>query len=277
MKNFGLSYNLFDNEIKMLSHFLDRDENGYGEYEGDDGWLKDNESINIIEGQLNQMKENRNLSKKIILDVLNDKDEKYPMNVKLFYITNVGTVINEKNEFLYDRKEFLNYTTIIKDLLIDYINKNNFIYQDNSKDIMNSILRNNKVEDFAERLSKDIPMVDFLNSNEAFGKVVQDYINNNTKICIELYGAENIQKITGTQIIKYSEPNINKVENIEGNDKPNIYAEAIAKAEAETGNDTLKEDSAQIVSDMIKEGQENSTSDNDKGKDTPSTGNEGRD
>ena len=57
----------------------------------------------------------------------------------------------------------------------------------------------------------------------------------------------------------------------------NIYAEAIAKAEAETGNDTLKEDSAQILSDMAKEDQENSTSDNDKGKDTLSTSNEGRD
>ena len=56
-----------------------------------------------------------------------------------------------------------------------------------------------------------------------------------------------------------------------------IYAEAIAKAEAETGNDTLKEDSAQIISDMIKEGRESSTNDKDKGKDKPSTGNEGRD
>ena len=60
-------------------------------------------------------------------------------------------------------------------------------------------------------------------------------------------------------------------------EEPGIYAEAIAQAEAETGKDMLKEDSAQMVSDMAKEGQENSTKENDKGKEIPSKSNEGRD
>lgn len=60
-------------------------------------------------------------------------------------------------------------------------------------------------------------------------------------------------------------------------EEPNIYKEAIEKANEEIGKDTLKEDSAQIVADMAKEGQENSTKENGKSKEKQSSGNDGRD
>ena len=64
---------------------------------------------------------------------------------------------------------------------------------------------------------------------------------------------------------------------VKKNDESNIYAEAVEKANEEIGKDTLKEDSAKIVTDMAKEGQENSIKENVKSKEKPSCSNDGRD
>ena len=136
MKNFDLNYNLFEKEIEGLSHLLMRATSGYGEYEGDDGWLHDSKSIDILHSQLDKMKENRNVSKKIILDVLNDKENKYPYYVKLFYISH-NSVLNDKNKLIYDGNNVNDTKNIFKDIIVDYFNKNNFVYQDNIKDIIN--------------------------------------------------------------------------------------------------------------------------------------------
>lgn len=193
MKNFDLNYNLFENEISQL--VVRKTECIIGGQEGEVSWLEsDRESIDIIESQLDEMKKNRNSSKKIILEVLNDKDDKYPLNVKLFYIVNANMVANDKNKFIYDGKvEYGN--NIFKDIIIDYFNKNNFVYQDNIKDIINSIVKNEKVEDFAKKLVNDTDVNAFLECGGAFGKVIQDYINNNTKLCIEIFGAEKEKNI----------------------------------------------------------------------------------
>ena len=119
MKNFDLNYNLFEKEIEGLSHLLMRATSGYGEYEGDDGWLHDSKSIDILHSQLDKMKEN-----------------KYPYYVKLFYISH-NSVLNDKNKLIYDGNNVNDTKNIFKDIIVDYFNKNNFVYQDNIKDIIN--------------------------------------------------------------------------------------------------------------------------------------------
>lgn len=173
MKNFDLEYNLFDNEIKQLRHRLEIATHGYEEREG---WLKDSESEDILLKQLEQMEENRNTSKKIILNVLNDKANRYPLNVKLFYITDGNLITNDKNKLLYDGKvEFGN--NIFKDIIIDYFKNNNFVYQDSCEDIINLIKKCNKIEEFASKLVNDLSVDKFLECNGVFGEVIQDYIN----------------------------------------------------------------------------------------------------
>ncbi len=171
-----------------------RSTNGYGEYEGDDGWLHDSKSIDILRSQLDKMKENRNVSKKIILDVLNDKENKYPYNVKFFYISH-NFILNDKNKLIYDGNNVSGTKKIFKDIIVDYFNKNNFVYQDNIKDIINSIVKNERVEEFAKKLVDDVYLWNFEKCDGILGNVIQDYINNNTKLCIEMFGTEKENNI----------------------------------------------------------------------------------
>ena len=185
MKNFDLSYNLFEKEIEIISHLFMRATSGYGEYEGDDGWLHDSESIDIIHNQLDQMKENRNESKKIILDVLNDKNDKYPYNVKLFYI-GMNTVLNDKNKLIYDGNNVEDSKNILKDMVVDCFKNGNFI---------SSIINYDKVEEFAEKLVNDTSISIFEKCDGNLGNVIGEYINNNTKLCIEMFGDEKENNI----------------------------------------------------------------------------------
>lgn len=221
MKSFDLNYNLFEKEIEGLSHLLMRATSGYGEYEGDDGWLYDSESIDILNSQLDKMKENRNVSKKIILDVLNDKKNKYPYNVKLFYISH-NFVLNDKNKLIYDGNNVNDTKNIFKDIIVDYFNKNNFVYQDNIKDIINSIIKNDKVEEFAKKLVDDVYLWHFEKCDGILGNVIQDYINNNTKLCIEMFGAEKENNIQDEET---------KIHNQKDFEKLNEFANKLGKDE----------------------------------------------
>lgn len=196
MKKFDLKYNLFEKEIKMMFHLFMRATSGYGEYEGDDGWLHDSESIDILINKLNQMEENRNLSKKIILDVLNDKNDKYPFNVKLFYIE-LWTVFNDKNKLIYDGNDVEGSENILKDMVVDYFKNGNFV---------SSIINYDKVEDFAKKLVNDTSISIFENCDGNLGNAIGEYINNNKRLCIEMFGDEkenNIQKESKESNLSY--------------------------------------------------------------------------
>ena len=184
------------------------------------------------------MKKDRNVSKKLILDVLNDKEDTYSLNEKLFYIVNVNMIVNDKNKFFYDGKvEYGN--NIFKDIVVDYFNNNNFIYQDNVKGIVSSIINNDKIEDFAKKIVNDTDVDTFLKCGGAFGKVIQDYINNNIKICIEMFQTE-------TQGTQYDIDEINKgydklVEDIENKiNNPSDY-EKLSEFASKLGKDELNE------------------------------------